>query len=84
MTLVYDGSPFNPTPTTPVPPALVFTPDITLTPTPTPIVWMNDDASFRRVFKPFLYMPTAVATARNFCRSARNRQRQHADAQRGA
>jgi hypothetical protein len=35
--IVYDRSPFNPTPTTPVSAALVFTPDITLMPTPTPI-----------------------------------------------
>jgi hypothetical protein len=77
----YDRLPFHPTPTAPVSAALVFAPDVTLVPSPTPIIWMNDDARFARVFVPSLYMPTNVAVTGNRCRTAHSRQRQHASAE---
>jgi hypothetical protein len=79
-----DCLPLHPTATPPVSAALVFAPNVVLTPSPTPIVWMNYNAGFRRVFIPILYMPTDVAATGYRCRTARRRQSQHASADRGA
>jgi hypothetical protein len=73
--IVYYCSPFNPTPTAPVSSAFVFAPDVALVPSPTPIVWTNDNASFTGIFIPSLRVPTNIAPARNCCRNARGRQR---------
>jgi hypothetical protein len=73
--IAYQRSPFNPTSTTPIPTALVFAPNKVLTRSPTPIIWMNDNASFSGIFILSLHMPTHVAPTRNCCRNARSRKR---------
>jgi hypothetical protein len=65
--IAYQRSPFNPTSTTPISTALVFAPHKVLTRSPTPIIWMNDNASFPGVFIFALHMPTHAASTRNCC-----------------